>query len=123
MKIRKEYTCPLEIVHDFIKGKWKTIIIFQLNFGNTTLSKLKRDISGITEKMLLHQLKELKKYGMVDKINSIGYPLHVEYFLTERGKKIASAVNIMQDIGIEYMVEHGFTDFLDRKGIKYKKDG
>ena len=54
---------------------------------------------------------------------SIGYPLHVEYFLTERGKKIASAVNIMQDIGIEYMVEHGFTDFLDRKGIKYKKDG
>ena len=122
MKIRKEYTCPLEIVHDFIKGKWKTIIIFQLNFGNTSLSKLKRDISGITEKMLLQQLNELKKYGMVDKINGIGYPLHVEYFLTERGKKVASAVNIMQDIGIEYMVEHGFTDFLDRKGIKYKKD-
>ena len=122
MKIRKEYTCPLEIVHDFIKGKWKTIIIFKLNFGNTTLSKLKRDISGITEKMLLQQLNELKKYGMVDKINGIGYPLHVEYFLTERGKKIASAVNIMQDIGIEYMVEHGFTDFLDSKGIKYKKD-
>ena len=122
MNIRKEYTCPLEIVHDFIKGKWKTIIIFQLNFGNTSLSKLKRDISGITEKMLLQQLNELKKYGMVDKINGIGYPLHVEYFLTERGKKVASAVNIMQDIGIEYMVEHGFTDFLDRKGIKYKKD-
>ena len=30
MKIRNEYTCPLELVHDIIKGKWKTIIIFQL---------------------------------------------------------------------------------------------
>lgn len=25
MKIRDDYTCPLEIVHDIIKGKWKTI--------------------------------------------------------------------------------------------------
>jgi len=23
MKIRKEYTCPLELVHDMLKGKWK----------------------------------------------------------------------------------------------------
>lgn len=30
MKIRNEYTWPLELVHDIIKGKWKTIIIFQL---------------------------------------------------------------------------------------------
>ncbi|AXU27453.1 transcriptional regulator [Clostridioides difficile] len=30
MKIRDEYTCPLEIVHDIIKGKWKTILIFEL---------------------------------------------------------------------------------------------
>lgn len=30
MKIRNEYTCPLELVHDIIKGKWKTIIIFQV---------------------------------------------------------------------------------------------
>jgi DNA-binding HxlR family transcriptional regulator len=121
MKIRDEYTCPLEIVHDFIKGKWKTIIIFQLSFGNTSLSKLRRDIAGISEKMLLQQLNELRKYGMVDKISGSGYPLHVEYFLTERGKKIASAVFIMQDIGIDYMVEHGHTDWLDKKGIKYQK--
>jgi len=121
MKLRDEYTCPLEIVHDFIKGKWKTIIVFQLSFGNTSLSKLRRDIAGISEKMLLQQLNELRKYGMVDKISGIGYPLHVEYFLTERGKKIADAVYIMQDIGIEYMVEHGHTNWLDKKGIKYCK--
>lgn len=26
MKIRKDYTCPLEIVHDIVRGKWKPII-------------------------------------------------------------------------------------------------
>ena len=107
MKIRDEYTCPLEIVHDFIKGKWKTIIIFQLTFGNTPLSKLKRDIAGISEKMLLQQLRELQNFGLVNKISKQGYPLHVEYFLTERGKRLADAVHIMQEMGIEYMVEHG----------------
>lgn len=33
MKIRETYTCPLELVHDITKGKWKTIIIFKLRNG------------------------------------------------------------------------------------------
>lgn len=121
MKIRDDYTCPLEIVHDLIRGKWKTIIVFQLHFGNKSLSQLKRSIAGITQKMLLQHLNELQSFGIVDKISYQGYPLRVEYFLTERGNKIATAVNIMQEIGIEYMVEHGQTDWLDKKGIPYYK--
>lgn len=121
MKIRKEYTCPLEIVHDIIKGKWKTIIVFQLKNGNTSLAQLERDINGITQKMLLQHLHELKHWGIVDKINSEGYPLHVEYYLTKRGQKLLKAVQIMQEIGIDYMVEHSQTAFLDSKGICYKK--
>ncbi len=121
MKIREEYTCPLEIVHDLMKGKWKTIIVFQLKNGNTSLSELERAIEGISQKMLLQHLQELRDWGMVDKINSQGYPLHVAYFLTERGIKMLTAVKIMQDIGVEYMVEHGQTELLDRKGIYYTK--
>ena len=82
MKIRDEYTCPLEVVHDIIKGKWKSIILWQLKYGPTSLSKLEHDISGISQKMLLEQLKELKEFGLVDKVNFNGYPLNVEYFLT-----------------------------------------
>lgn len=117
MKIRKEYTCPLEIVHDFVKGKWKTIIIFQLGKGNMTLSSIEHSIEGISQKMLLEQLKELKEFGIVDKISSEGYPLHVEYFLTERGMKMLEAIKIMQNVGIEYMIEQGQSDILEKKGI------
>ncbi|BBM36059.1 winged helix-turn-helix transcriptional regulator [Pseudoleptotrichia goodfellowii] len=119
MKLRENYTCPLEFVHDIIKGKWKTIIIFQLRKGKCSFSELHREISGISQKMLLEQLKELRKFGFVDKKSYSGYPLQVEYFLTERGEKILSAVKIMQDIGIEYMIENNMTEFLDKKGIKY----
>lgn len=119
MKVRENYTCPLEIVHDIIKGKWKTIIIYQLKNGNSGLSQLEKKIQGINQKMLLEQLNELKEFGLVDKKTFEGYPLHVEYYLTERGKRALEAVQIMQSIGVEYMVEHEMTDVLDKKGICY----
>lgn len=106
MNLRKEYTCPLEITHDVIKGKWKTIILWRLRLGNTSLSKLEKDISGISQKMLLENLNQLIEYGFIDKIKYDGYPLKVEYFLTEyRGKKILQALSIMQTIGIEILNE------------------
>jgi len=54
---------------------------------------------------------------LVDKIKGIGYPLHVEYFLTERGRKMLQAVLVMQEVGIEFMVERGQRNFLEQKGI------
>ena len=67
MKLRESYTCPLELVHDMIKGKWKTIIIFQLRNGKCSFSELHHSIAGITQKMLLEQLRELKHFGLIDK--------------------------------------------------------
>ena len=119
MKLRESYTCPLEIVHDIIKGKWKTIIIFQLRNGKCSFSELRHSIAGITQKMLLEQLHELKSFGLINKKTYDGYPLKVEYFLTKRGGKMLSAIKIMQEIGIEYMIEHDMTDILDEKGICY----
>ena len=107
MKLRKECTCPLEITHDILKGKWKTIILWQLkHHGKTSLSQLEKDIKGISQKMLLEQLKELREFGLVDKIKYQGYPLRVDYYLTEdRGHRIIKALEIMQEIGKEYLDE------------------
>lgn len=117
MKIRNLYTCPLELTHDMIKGKWKTIILWRLRLGHTGLSKLEKDIEGITQKMLLEQLKELINFGMVDKITFDGYPLRVEYFLTESGLKMIGALTIMQNVGINFMLENGMQDILKEKGL------
>ena len=118
MKIRDDYTCPLEIVHDIIKGKWKTIILYQMKDGPKGLSELEREIEGITQKMLLEQLRELIEFGLVEKKSYDGYPLRVEYSVTERrGQKMIEAITIMQMIGVDYMLEKGMTDALINKGI------
>ena len=119
MKLRENYTCPLELVHDMIRGKWKTIIIFHLRKGKCSFSELHRGIEGITQKMLLEQLNELKQFELVTKKTFEGYPLRVEYYLTEQGEKMLAAVKIMQEIGIDHMLHHGMKDSLDRKGIPY----
>lgn len=118
MKIRNDYTCPLEIVHDIIKGKWKTIILYQMKDGPQGLSELEHEIEGITQKMLLEQLRELIQFGLVEKRSFEGYPLHVEYSITERrGRKKIEAITIMQIVGIEYMLEKEMSEALIEKGI------
>lgn len=103
MKLRNTFTCPVELCFDLIKGKWKPIIIWRLRCGNTSPSQLQRDIKGITQKMLLEQLKELNEVNIVDKIVYPGYPLKVEYFLTNRGNEILEALKIMQKVGTDFL--------------------
>lgn len=118
LKMRKEYTCPLELVHDMIKGKWKPIILWRLRLGATSLSKLEKDIDGITQKMLLEQLKELIEYGFVEKETFAGYPLRVEYSLTpDMGIEILKALRIMQHIGIDYLKVNGMENVLIEKNV------
>ena len=46
MKIRDDHTCPLELVHDMIKGKWKPIILWRLRLGaNLKKSEVKENES------------------------------------------------------------------------------
>ncbi len=123
MKIRDDYTCPLEIVHDIIKGKWKTIILYELKEGPMSLSQLERAIEGISQKMLLEQLAELRQFGLIQKKEFEGYPLHVEYSLTDRrGQKMVEAVSIMQMVGVDYMIETNMDDALINKGIVTREE-
>lgn len=117
MKIRNNYTCPLEITHDITKGKWKPIILWELRKGNTALVSLEKNINGINQKMLIEQLKELLSFGIIGKQSFNGYPLKVEYFLTDRGRKLLEAITIMQNIGIELMKENGMEEILKEKGF------
>ena len=117
MKMRSQYTCPLEMTHDIIKGKWKPLIIWQLSKGGSSLSALKKSIRGISQKMLVQHLNELLECGVIGKLTNDGYPLKSEYFLTERGKSIFGAISIMQSIGIAMMLEDDREDFLKEKGL------
>lgn len=59
MKMRTEYTCPLELVHGMVKGKWEPIILWRLHLGAASLAKLERDIDGITQKNAVRAAKRI----------------------------------------------------------------
>jgi DNA-binding HxlR family transcriptional regulator len=120
MKIREKFTCPLELVHDMIKGKWKPIILWRLRLGKLSLSSLLKTIEGITEKMLLEQLKELINFGFVNKNIYDGYPLCVEYFLTVRGEKMIEALKIMQHIGIDHLRQNGMDEMAIQQSFLFE---
>jgi DNA-binding HxlR family transcriptional regulator len=110
------------LTHDLTKGKWKPIILWLLGKSPMSLSGLEKNIQGINQKMLLEQLKELLDCCLINKKIFEGYPLKVEYSLTDRGYKILDAITIMQNIGIEIMLENGMEDILLERGLIEEED-
>lgn len=84
---------------DVIGGKWKPLIIFMIKNESLRTSEIHRGIEGITQKMLIHQLKELElDYILTRKVFPV-VPPHVEYSLTNHGKTLLPIMKLMQEWG------------------------
>lgn len=91
--------CPFEAAMDLISGKWKGMILFRLMKQKMRFNELKNSINGISQKMLSQQLKELEKYGIVDKKIYPQIPLKVEYSLTPLGRGLEKPLKQIRDWG------------------------
>ena len=85
-----------------IEGRWKLVIIFHL-FGSGVLrfSELERAIPAVSQKMLIQQLREMERDGIVERIVYPQVPPKVEYSLTEWGKKMCPALDALLEWGAE----------------------
>jgi DNA-binding HxlR family transcriptional regulator len=85
-------TCSAESLEEalqVLEGRWKLLIIFRL-FGATTLrfSELLRSIDGVSQKMLIQQLRDLEAHGMIARTVYAVIPPKVEYMLTDDGRAL-----------------------------------
>lgn len=85
MKIKKPYSCGLGPVFDMIGGRWKAAILWELSQQEMRFGELRRALGGITEKMLIQQLKELEQHNLIKRIDYQEMPLRVGYVLTDEG--------------------------------------
>ena len=86
MKVsEKGYYCGLEAALDIIGGKWKALILWELHGRTRRFGELRRAVVGISEKMLIQQLRELEADGLVHREAYPEIPPRVEYSLTEVG--------------------------------------
>jgi DNA-binding HxlR family transcriptional regulator len=80
----------------FLEGRWKLIILFRL-FGGHVLrfSQLERAIPGVSQKMLIQQLRQMEGDGMVRRVVHQQMPPKVEYRLTDWGQALCPALDAL----------------------------
>jgi DNA-binding HxlR family transcriptional regulator len=91
----KEYHLGIEATLEIIGGKWKALIICALMSGTKRTGELQRLIPGITQKVMIQQLRELERDGLVHRQVYQQMPPKVEYRLTEYGVTANRIVDIM----------------------------
>ena len=97
--------CPVEATLELIGGKYKTLILWHLADGKLRFSQLRREISGITPKMLTQQLRELEASSLIHREVFPIVPPKVEYSLTELGHSLLPILVAMRDWGADYLKE------------------
>lgn len=82
-----------------LEGKWKIVIIVQLFAAKQPLrfSELERRVEGVNQKMLIQQLKELEKDGIVTRKIYPQVPPKVEYALSDMGLALGPSIECLID--------------------------
>jgi DNA-binding HxlR family transcriptional regulator len=79
-----------------LEGRWKLVILFQLFGGQVRrFSDLERAIPGVSQKMLIQQLRQLESDGVVARIVHHQVPPKVEYHMTEWGQSLCPALDAL----------------------------
>ncbi|OUR93539.1 hypothetical protein A9Q84_18900 [Halobacteriovorax marinus] len=89
------------MVEDIIGCKWSISILDLLNHGICRPGAMRREIDGLTTKVLNERLKKLLRYKIVIKHEYDEVPPRVEYKFTEFGTKFLRIVNEIQALQLE----------------------
>jgi DNA-binding HxlR family transcriptional regulator len=100
---RRAYGCGLEAALDVVGGKWKPVVLWHLTPGPRRFGELRRLVTGISEKMLIQQLREMESDGIVARKDFREIPPRVEYSLTGFGVSLSDALRPLCDWGREHM--------------------
>ena len=86
-------------------GKWKPLILYNLNSGPKRFGDLKRLVAGISEKVLIQQLRELAAAGVLTRQDYQRVPPMVDYTMTAFGMTLARALMPLCEWGTEHRAQ------------------
>jgi DNA-binding HxlR family transcriptional regulator len=84
--------CPARMVFDRLTDKWSLLVIGRLRGGTLRFNHLRREIEGVSQKVLSHTLKRLERDGLVLRAVASTAPVTVEYSLTQLGATLAETI-------------------------------
>lgn len=96
---------PAERALKVIGGRWKPIILYHLFFAPQRLAALEKLVTGISQKVLLQQLKEMQAHGIVAREVAEGHPTKVLYSATPLGRTLEPVLLALCEWGQKHAVE------------------
>lgn len=102
---KKVYLCGLDAAIDVVGSKWKPLLLWALAVAPRRYGELRREVDGISEKVLIQQLRELERDGLVERTVHEQVPPKVVYSLTPLGTALNEALEPLGDWG-EANMEH-----------------
>jgi len=100
----KIYNCSFELAVEMFGGKWKGLVLWNLNQGTMRYGELRRAIPKITQKMLTQTLRDLEQHKLITRKVYQVIPPKVEYTITDNAKKLIPILQAIQDWG-DYMID------------------
>ena len=97
-----EPACGVNTAVDVVGGKWKPLILWVLSEGPRRTGELRRELDGVSEKVLVQQLRELERDGVVHRAVHAEVPPRVVYSLTGAGAALERALRPLGEWGDEY---------------------
>jgi DNA-binding HxlR family transcriptional regulator len=85
---KNEELCPVETTARIVGGRWKAAVLEQLFQGSKRFSELKRGITGMTQRSLAQQLRDLQTAGIVERTVYPDTPPRVVYAITPLGRSL-----------------------------------
>lgn len=98
--------CPVEITMGLIGEKWKVLIIRDLLTGTKRFGELKKSLTGITQKVLTNNLRQMEASGLITRKVYAEVPPKVEYSLSETGLSLKPVLDSMVEWGNNYKEKH-----------------
>lgn len=94
--------CPVATTVQLIGSKWKLLILRNLLVRPWRFNELRKDLDGISQKVLADSLRALESDGIVARTVYPEVPPRVEYSLTPLGKSMKPILDAMEKWGTEY---------------------
>ena len=95
--------CPVATTVALIGSKWKLLILRNFLARPWRFNELKKDLNGISQKVLTDSLRALEADGIILRTVYPEVPSRVEYSLTETGKSLLPILVAMRDWGSQYL--------------------
>ena len=98
----EQSACGLDVAIAVMGGKWKPLILFHLASGSKRFGELKRLVVGVSEKVLIQQLRELATMDVITRHDYQRVPPMVDYSITPFGMTLGTALMPLCAWGIEH---------------------